>query len=82
MSNFIEKMTDFITGVGIIETKRRHYLISFINEISQREYVFLVEKLLFDDAFEKRTQREAPTSTITTAEILKERNKVKGAMHT
>ena len=71
----------WITGVGIREMKDIQYIISFINDVSKKEYVFLVPKLLMDKAMEERGINDFPTESITTKEIEKAQLKEKGSIY-
>ena len=71
----------WITGVGIREMKDIQYIISFINDVSQKEYVFLVPKLLMDKAMEERAINDFPTESITTKQIAEAELKRKESIH-
>jgi len=71
----------WITGVGIIEMKDIQYVVSFINDLSKKEYVFLVPKLLIDKAMEERVINDFPTNSMTTKEIEKIQLKEKGSIY-
>jgi len=71
----------WITGVGIREMKDVQYIISFINDVSQKEYVFLVPKLLMDKAMEDRSINDFPTESITTKQLIEADLKRKESIH-
>jgi len=73
--------SDFITAVGISEVKDIHYIVSFLNDSTDREYIFLVPKLLMDAAMKDRAINDLPTESITGKEIDEEREKTQGRMH-
>ena len=48
----------FINSIHVQETKDREYVFSFINTFSRDNYVFAIDKRLFDKGFKDRVIQE------------------------